>query len=262
MENNSQESSTTELKEPQTPPVSKPQVGQYQQTTPPVGSSPSIKKLLIIVGILLGFVLFYAGGYMLGMQRDSQANIVDKTTTTPTQSPTTSLQPSPIDSVPNPTTTSEVINEWTKFTHPAVGYAIEYPANWTGRLNEIPEVIEQDYQDFYIESPNHQVSKGYPVLENGAEFFVRVEKTQYSTIEEIFNNDPLAPEIAFDKTTTKVDGLGAIQYDYNYEGHRATMTIFTKNGNYYTVKYRYVNNQSRQTNWNDYIKLLSSFKIK
>ena len=62
-------------------------------------------------------------------------------------------------------------------------------------------------------------------------------------------------KIAFDKTTTKVDGLEAIQYDYSYEGHRATMTIFTKNGNYYTVRYRYVDNDSRQNNWDDYRRL-------
>lgn len=139
---------------------------------------------------------------------------------------------------------------------------MEYPASWTGGLDEIPEAIVQDYQDFSIESPDHQISEGYPVLEKGAEFFVRVEKTQYSTIDDIFNNDPLASEIAFDKTTTTVDGLEAIQYDFSYEGHRATMTIFTKNGNYYTVKYRYANNDSRQNNWDDYRKLLTSFKAK
>lgn len=237
----------------QTSSVSEPQANQIQQPLPPVSSS-SPKKPLVIVGVLLGFVLFGVGGYVLGMQKGSQTNTVDNTTPVPTQSPT--------DSVPKPTTTAEVIDGWTRFTHPVVGYTMEYPISWTGGLNEIPEAIVQDYQDFYIESPDYQISEGYPVLEKGAELFVRVEKTQYSTIDDIFNNDPLAPGIAFDKTTITVDGLEAIQYDYSYEGHRATITIFTKNGNFYTVKYRYVDNQSRQTNWNDYIKLLSSFKVK
>lgn len=239
---------------PETQPTEQPP----QPSTPPntpVDQVKAIKKptklpiiLMVIITLIALAISVYLGyqNYLLKQQIS--------------QSPTAS--PSPTDSVPNPTATSELINGWTKFTHPVVGYEMEYPANWTGGLNDIPEAIEQDYQDFYIESPNHQISEGYPVLESGAEFFIRVEKTQYLTTEEIFNNDPLAPEIAFDKIATTVDGLEAIQYDYSYEGHRATMTIFTKNDNYYIVKYRYVDNQSRQTNWDDYIKLLSSFKIK
>ncbi len=151
---------------------------------------------------------------------------------------------------------------WANFTHPVVGYSIEYPADWTGGLKEIPEDIVQDYQDFSIESPDHQISEGFPLLEQGAEFLIRVEKTRYSTIDDIFEEDPLAPEIAFDKMTTTVDGIEAIQYDTSYEGHRATTTIFTKNGDYYAVKYRYVDDDSRGNNWDDYRRLLSSFKVK
>jgi hypothetical protein len=234
--------------------VNEPQEFQLQQTQQVPMSSKPPKMPLIISGMLLGFILFGVGSYVLGLQRGSRIASVEITSPNITISPSSALQSSPKDSVPSPTTITEVTGGWANFTHPVVGYSMEYPVNWTGGLNEIPEAIVQDYQDFSIESPDHQISEGYPVLEKGAEFFVRVEKTQYSTIDDIFNNDPLASEIAFDKTTTTVDGLEAIQYDFSYEGHRATMTIFTKNGNYYTVKYRYANNDSRQNNWDDYRK--------
>ena len=212
--------------------------------------------------MLIGLILFGVGGYLLVVQRGSQIANLETTSPNIKLSPTSELQPSPTFSAPTSISTTEVTGGWAKFTHPIVGYSMEYPASWTGGLIEIPEDIVQDYQDFSIESPDHQISKGYPVLEKGAEFLVRVEKTQYSTTDDIFNNDLLATEIAFDKTTTIVDGLEAIQYDYSYEGHRATMAIFTKNGNYYTVKYRYVDNDSRQNNWDVYRRLLTSFKAK
>ena len=66
----------------------------------------------------------------------------------------------------------------------------------------------------------------------------------------------------FDKTKTTVNGLDAIQFDYDYEGNRATITIFVNDGMYYTVKYRYVDSQSKQNYWNEYTKLLSSFSTK
>jgi hypothetical protein len=234
---------------------------QPQQThhVPMISNTP--KTPLIISGMLLGFILLGVGGCVLGVQRGRKITSVETTSPNITISPSSTMQSSPTDLVASPIKITEVTSSWANFTHPVVGYSMEYPASWTGGLDEIPEAIVQDYQDFSIESPDHQVSEGYPVLEKGAEFLVRVEKTQYFSIVDIFNNDSLAQEIAFDKTTTKVDGLEAIQYDYSYEGHRATMTIFTKKGNYYTVRYRYVDNDSKQNNWVDYIRLLNSFKL-
>src|SRR3990167_6074629 len=93
-------------------------------------------------------------------------------------------------------------------------------------------------------------------------YYLGTQKTTQNSIDDIFNSDPLAPDIAFNKTFTTVDGQRAIQYDYSYEGHVATMTIFTKNGIYYTVKFRYVDKNGKQALWNDYVKLLTSFRIK
>ena len=219
-----------------------------------------LNRPLVIVGILLGFTLLGVGGCVFEEMRGSKIKGVDLASPKATSSPLSTSQPTSSDSVADPTVITDLTNGWAAFRHPAVGYSMEYPASWSGGLIETPDAVVQDYQDFFIVSPDHRVSGGYPVLEKGAELFVRVEKTQYSTIDDVFNSDLLAQEIAFARTSTTVDGLEAIQYDYSYEGHRATMTIFTKNGNYYMVKYRYVDNESRQNNWDDYLRLLNSFK--
>ena len=222
-------------------------------------SSKVLMKPSIISVMFLGIILLGVAGCVFGAQRGSEITGDETTSPNITVSPLALRQSSPTDSVPGPDKTEDATIGWVNFKHPIVGYIMEYPASWSGGLIETPEAIVQDYQDFLITSPDHRVSGGYPVLEKGAELFVRVEKTQHSTIGEIFNNDLLAQEIAFNRTSTTVDGLEAIQYDYSYEGHRATMTIFSKNGHYYTVKYRCVDNDSRQKNWDDYMRLLESF---
>lgn len=226
------------------------QIGQNPVSQPvQIPEKPKVKYLLIGLVILVCFVIFGIGGYYLGTQKKSPSSL-----TTETPYPT---------NLPPPTTQPSVItNGWIKFTHPAIGYSFDYPTNWKGSMQEIPEGIKQDYQDFNIESPDHKISEGYPVLEQGAELFIRAEKTTKNSIDDIFNSDPLASDIASNKTFTTVDGQRAIQYDYSYEGHVATMTIFTKNGIYYTVKFRYVDKNGKQALWNDYVRLLTSFGTK
>lgn len=92
----------------QTPSTNEPQVNQSQQEVPP--ASPKLtspKKPLIIVGILLGFVLFGVGGYVLGMQRGTQVGVTDEVAV-PTQNPTTTPQPSPT-SVPQVDSETELL---------------------------------------------------------------------------------------------------------------------------------------------------------
>ena len=235
-------------------------VGQDPVSQPvQISEKPRVNYLLIGLIILVCFAIFGIGGYYLGTKKTSQNNKVP--VSSPTSSATTETL-SPTNSVVPTTQPSVITNGWIKFTHPAVGYSFDYPGNWKGGIQEIPEAIKQDYQDFNIESPDHKISEGYSVLEQGAEIFVRAEKTTKNSIDDIFNSDPLAPDIASNKTFTTVDGQRAIQYDYSYEGHVATMTIFTKNGIYYTVKFRYVDKNGKQALWNDYVKLLASFKTK
>lgn len=195
-------------------------------------NSQMLKNPRIAGAVLIVIVLLFMGGYIFNKS--------------PVQPTTVSVQPSPDDSVQK--------KSWTTFTHPTAGYIVQYPSNWIGGIVN---------QDFSVKSPDYQMSsEDFPVLEKGAEFLIRVKKTNHSTIDDVFNNDPLASKIAFNKTTMTVDGLPAIQYDFDYEGYRATETILTKNGNYYAVMYRYVDDTSKLHYWNDYIRLLSSFKIK
>ncbi len=233
------------------------QIGQNPISQPvQIPEKPKVNYLLIGLVILGCFVIFGIGGYYLGTQKTSQNSKL------PVPSPTSTEAVSPTNILAPTTQPSVITNGWIKFTHPAVGYSFDYPGNWKGGIQEIPEAIKQDYQDFNIESSDHRISEGYPVLEQGAEIFVRAEKTTRNSIDDIFDSDPLAQDIASNKTFTTVDGQRAIQYDYSYEGHVATMTIFTKNGIYYTVKFRYVDKNGKEALWNDYVKLLTSFRIK
>ena len=146
--------------------------------------------------------------------------------------------------------------------HPVVGYLLSYPPNWKGGLQEIPQGSKQDYQDFNIQSPDYKFStEGYPTLEQGSEVFVRAEKTDKSSIDDIYNGD-LSAEIGKNKIYTTVDNQQAIQFDFSYEGVEATMTIFLKNGIHYTIKLIYVGEIGKQAMWNNYLKLLNSFKVK
>lgn len=102
--------------------INKPQIN-HSQLSPASVSVPSLKKIYVVVGVLLGFVLFGVGGYMLGIQQNSQRNIVvDNDTITPTQSPTIALQPSPTSEplvTEKPTTITKPVlvpSTWKKYT--------------------------------------------------------------------------------------------------------------------------------------------------
>lgn len=236
------------------------QNGQSPTNQLPV--NPSLEKqkvnyLLIGSVILICLVTFGSGGYYLGTKKNQQNN--NAPIALPTSSATTEVL-SPTNPATPTTQPSVAAYDWIKFTHPVAGYSFEYPRNWKGGIQAIPEGIKTDYQDFIITSPDYKTSEGFPFLEQGAELFVRVEKTTKDSIEDIFSSDPLASQIATGKTSTIVDGQRAIQYDYSYEGHVATMTQFVKNGIHYTVKFRYPDKDSKQALWNDYLKLLASFR--
>lgn len=91
-----------------------------QVPSPPVGN-PYSKKPLIIIGVLLGFVLFGVGGYVLGMQRVGQQSTTGNVSV-PISSPTSALQLSPtreplVTDKPTSTTNSVTVpSSWKKYT--------------------------------------------------------------------------------------------------------------------------------------------------
>lgn len=203
----------------------------------------------IIITILISILI---GGYLIYSQKN--------TPTGQTVNTNLSTLPSPAQVKIEPSSTP-IINKggMILYEHPKAHYTLEYPSSWKGGTESIPSGLKLDYEDFFISSPDHPLKDEYSLLK-GAEIFIRVENSDEKSIEDIFNNDPLAPEIAINKTKTVVDGVDAIQYDYSYESNIATMTIFIKDGKYYTVKYRYVDSNSKQSDWNTYMNLLKSFK--
>lgn len=66
-----------------------PQVNQSQQEYPSSSPSSPTRKTLIVAGVLLGFVLFGVGGYLLGVQRGRKTSKEERTVSS--QSPTTVL---------------------------------------------------------------------------------------------------------------------------------------------------------------------------
>lgn len=148
----------------------------------------------------------------------------------------------------------------TRDIHPALGFSFKAPANWKGKFAKA--VASQDFSDFTSESPNHKTTSDmYAFLEGGAELLVRAEKTDKVTVDDFFSSNPLAPKIATNKTDTIVAGQKALQFDYSYEGHVATMTYFLHNGLAYTVKLRYVDKAGKNAFWADYLTVLTSFQL-
>lgn len=85
--------------------VNNPQVNQSQQTSPlPVSQSLS-KKPLIIGGVILGFLLFGVGEYVLGVQQTSPKGMTSNTIT-PTPSPISTSIPSQSSPTTSPTSTN------------------------------------------------------------------------------------------------------------------------------------------------------------
>jgi hypothetical protein len=247
MENSFRKTTTSEA-EMQTSQAS----GQSAVSSSPVPGKSVMRKILLIIGILLGFVLFGFLGYYIGVNKQGLEMVSDfPIPTTSSLSPTTTSLP----------TVAELADGWNKFTHPTVGYTFEYPPGWSGGLVEIENPPEKVYEYFNVKSPDYKLHREYPSLKEGAEFSVTVKTTNEQTVDEIFDSDTLISHIAFNKSYVTVDSQQAIQYDFSYETDNATKTIFIKDDLHYSIGFRYVDKQGKQAGWDDYQRLLLSFKM-
>jgi hypothetical protein len=161
--------------------------------------------------------------------------------------PTLSLQPSE-----TPLTT------WL-FTHPQHIYSLRFPVGWQQEV----VVRGSGIEEVSFTSPKYHISSGYPILESGAEFLV-LSKPLVDGItdaEQYFTANPLLNQLARNRTTLKVAGYPAIQYDYSYEGVEALMTIFIAHGKLFQVRYRYINSEARPEFMSEYQALLTSLIV-
>lgn len=215
----------------------------------------------IILGALVLLLVVGGGAYYLGTKNSNSQNQATNINTTPP------IQPSSTQVYSEPNSTAITTkNGVAQYQHPQSCYTLEYPASYKSETipftDDRPGVQKPDCDDFVARSSDYQSSEDYFDLEKGAEFSVGVENSTEKSIDDIFNKDLLGVQIAKNKVRTTVDGVDAIQYDYSYENHTATMTIFLKNGKYYTIKYRYVDDTKKQSEWDNYLNLLKSFKAK
>jgi len=111
---------------------------QPQKVTPFSLNSPSPKKPLIIVGVLLGFMLFGVGGYLLDVQQSQMSKATDEIVESKT--------PSDVQETitPQPTITSSSDSKWKTYTSTKYSYKIEYPPDKTFTEEE----TEYGYTDF------------------------------------------------------------------------------------------------------------------
>lgn len=146
-----------------------------------------------------------------------------------------------------------------QFTHPENLYTLNYPIGWSH------EVMVRDgvTMEVIFTSPDYQMSEGYPVLEQGAEFMIFRDPLPegVTSVEEYLNSNDLLHELAQNLTTVQVAGYPALQFDYSYEGVNAVMTIFVVDGELYNIRYRYVDQEARGEHWNKYQLLLESFIV-
>jgi len=147
---------------------------------------------------------------------------------------------------------------WT-FNHPQRIYSLRFPAGWR------QEVISRGkgYEEVYFKTVDYRVSEGYPVLEQGADFFIWVQMLPQgvTTADEYITANPLLNQVARDRKETSVAGYPAIQCDYSYEGVRAVLTFFAAHGKIFQVRYRIVDDASRPEYLQEYDYLLRSMVV-
>lgn len=172
----------------------------------------------------------------------------------------TSEQPQKTVESPIPTASPKPTESETKqYTHQELGYSFSYPSDWTLSTTETQN--ENFYTNVDVKSPDYKISEGYPVLESGFQLTITAKKTSETSVNTLFENDTLAKQLAKNKKTIQVDGVEALQYEISYEGVLETLTTFINNGVYYQLIYRYPDSNQKESQWNIYETLLTSFKF-
>lgn len=131
------------------------------------------------------------------------------------------------------------------------GYNFSYPRGWTAA-----KVINGTT----VISPDYKISEGFPILEAGAELAVFTKKAGGYTISEDLATNPITSKIP-NKTDVIVGEQNAIRYEYSYEGVNAVMTEFIYDGVRYSLRYRFVDEASKNINMGAYEEMLRTFEL-
>jgi hypothetical protein len=188
-----------------------------------------MKKTIVVLVILSIFLVITSGC--------SSAVIIPTSTAVPSATPPATWQ----------------------FDHPQGIYSLRFPAGWR------QEVVSRGkgFDEATFKTQDYRLSSGYPVLEDGAEFFIWVQPLPagVQTAAEYIAANPLLDQIARNRLEVQVAGFPAIQCDYSYEGVEAALTFFAAQGRIFQVRYRYVDQVSRQEHLAEYQELLKSLVV-
>lgn len=163
-------------------------------------------------------------------------------------------QPAPPSTMPSGLGQVQTSNTLT-YTHPILGYTLAYPGAWNIATNS---ARPYGFDNFYITSPDYNE---FELELTGASIAIAVEKTAYSSIWDLFNKQ-LLPYISLREVAPlRLNGIGALRYDFSYEWLSATSTDFIEGGRHYSIRYRYASPSSRPV-WRDaYEQVVKSFRV-
>ena len=159
------------------------------------------------------------------------------------------------------TPTPQIAIKWISFTHPVIGYTIKYPSEW--HMEEY-DTKKDDPQitKIIFSSPDFETASPYESVETGAEIHIYTHPTDQTIVEdELQINHYLLYVVAENVTDVTIADESGIQFDWGYETHNGTTTMFIKNGITYQIFYRYRHdNASKRQYWEEYQYILDTFK--
>jgi hypothetical protein len=223
-----------------------------QQPVVPQSSRP---PFLPILAVTLLLAVVGTGAYYLGKNSSNTSFKVEDAPVIAQPSPT--VMPSKVVdevSITQPSPTIDETANWKMYTNSSE-FTFKYPSDWS--IASIPT----NFGYISLRSPDYVLNtEGIETLETGVELMVFTDTTTETSIDNKFEKDQFAGQIANSKTTTSVDGQRAIQYDYSYENTQATDTIFIKNGLSYLIKLKYPDSNTKNKYLSTYQGILESFK--
>ncbi len=159
----------------------------------------------------------------------------------------------------------EKTNNLITFTHPTLGYTVEFPSNWNPQLFTSPAGRSvQLYRDLIIYSPDYDKRSAADTslsMQKNASILIRAVDTPYKDVEDKFKDNLAAQKIARDIVRIDINGTPAIQYDYSFKNENATAVTMVKDGRWYFIKFQYDNEEVKREYIDTFKNVLNSLKL-
>lgn len=213
----------------------------------------SISPLLIIVIVFLLFLVGYLS-YSIKQLSSYQNQIADQ------------ADEQYLTEDPPKNSISYKTKNITTFTHPSLGYTIEFPSGWKPQLFRSPAGRSiQPYRDLILYSPdynNQESDESSLTLQKNASILIRVAETPYENIEDKFSDNLAAQKIARNVVRLNTNNTPAIQYDYSFQGENATVITMVKDDKWYFIKFQYDNEEIKGKYLDVFNEVFNSLKLR